>query len=136
MNLFKQLNKKKRNKDQDFNMRYATMCRRCNRYGLLEYDYDKIKNLPINQTKKKPNSIGRLTYAKSKIGICLEVKSVAQSNKIYFLATALTYLRQKKLNVSGSNTKKMIRCPVILEVLILQEQQKDFVKLGIMLQVR
>ena len=89
-----------------------TMCRRCNRNALLEYEYEftcyvcefnviKTKNqLTKVQRKKNINFKGRCTYATPKIiGICMEVNSLVQTNDIDVLAAVLTYLKKKRLNI-------------------------------------
>ena len=66
MGLFKLFIKRKRKTDEDYIMRYATMCGRCNRNGLREYEYEltcfmcgldvekkQKKQLTKNQNKKE-----------------------------------------------------------------------------------
>ena len=59
------------------------------------------------QRKKIVDFKGRLSYATPKIiAICLEIRSIVQTNDIDLLATVLIYLKQKKLNVIDEILKK------------------------------
>ena len=101
-----------------------TMCRRCNRNALLEYEYEftcyvcefnviKTKNqLTKVQRKKNINFKGRLTYATPEIiGICMEVNSLVQTNDIVVLAAVLIYLKKKRLNIIEEILKKFDDMP-------------------------
>ena len=92
-------------------LRYATLCGRCNRNALLEYQYEfvcyvcefnvKRKNeLSKFQRKKSTSFKGRITYATPNIiGICMEVNLLTQTITLDVIGTFLAYLNQKKLNV-------------------------------------
>ena len=100
-----------------------TLCRRCNRNTLLEYEYEftclvcefnviKQKKQLTKFQRKNTNFKGRLTYATPKIiAICIEISSLVQSNYIDVLAAALTYLKQKKLNIIDEILKKFDDMP-------------------------
>ena len=89
------------------------MCGRCNRNLVLEYDLEFIciscnfvrektkRQLTKLQRKQQSSFINRLTYAKPKIiSICMEVENILPNeSNLDLLATALTYLKQRKLNV-------------------------------------
>ena len=90
------------------------MCGRCNRNLLLEYATEFVClacNIVIEKTKqqltklqRKQNACftNRLTYATPKIiSICMEVETLLpnEPNNFGLIATVLTILKQKKLNV-------------------------------------
>ena len=92
------------------------MCRRCGRNLLLEYATEFVClacNIVIEKTKqqltklqRKQNACftNRLTYATPKlISICMEVETLLpnEPNNFDLIATALTILKQKKLNVTN-----------------------------------
>ena len=114
--------KKNEKTDEEFIMRYAIMCRRCNRNALLEYEYEftcyvyeinvvKTQKVQLSKIQRKKNTIfkGKLTYSIPKIiGICMEINILVQTNNIVFLAAVLTYLKLKKINVIKEIQKSLI----------------------------
>ena len=99
--------------EENYILNHASMCGRCNRNLVLEYATEficlscnfvreKTKNqLTKLQRKQQSSFINRLTYAKPKIiSICMEVENILPNeSNLDLLATALTYLKQRKLNV-------------------------------------
>ena len=99
--------------EENYILHHASMCGRCNRNLLLEYAFE-FRCLACNfvsektkqqltklQRKQQTNFSNRLTYANPKIiSICMEVENILPNEyNLDLLATALTYLKQKKLNV-------------------------------------
>ena len=97
---------------------------RCNRNLLLDYGVefvclgckiviDKTKQqLTKLQRKQQTNFSNRLTYAKPKIiSICMEVSTIIKTDDYDLLATALTYLKQKKQNITPTLLEKFNEIP-------------------------
>ena len=100
--------------EENYILNHASMCRRCGRNLLLENATEFVClacNIVIDKTKQQltklqrkqnTNFTNRLTYATPKIiSICMEVETLLpnEPNNFDLIATALTYLKQKKLNV-------------------------------------
>ena len=99
--------------EENYILNHASMCGRCNRNLLLEYATEFVclacnfvsektkQQLTKLQRKQNACFTNRLTYANPKIiSICMEVENILPNEyNLDLLATALTYLKQKKLNV-------------------------------------
>ena len=136
--------------EEEFIKKYSSMCKRCNRNFLLEYEYEfvcyicgfnieKTKNqLTKIQKKKNTNFLNRLTYAKPKIiAICMEVNLLI--NKITFpnnineydiLGAILTYLKQKKLKIIDSILENFDYMPDDFETNGIDRNSKGIWKAG------
>ena len=124
-------------------MNHASLCKKCNRNFLLEYEYEftcyicgfiieKTKNqLTKEQRKKKTNFLGRLNYAKPKIiSICMDVDSITKSLDYDLLAAALTFIKQKKLNIIDSILEKFYDIPEEFETNDLVRKSEGIQKAG------
>ena len=120
------------------------MCRRCGRNLLLEYATEFVClacNIVIEKTKQQLTKLqrkhnacftNRLTYATPKIiSICMEVESIIPSTTDFdLLATALTYLKQKKLNVLGRILQNFDEMPEDFETNYFSRTSKLIQKAG------
>ena len=133
--------------EENFILRNASMCMKCGRNLLLEYAtefrclacnivIDKTKQqLTKLQRKQNPCFTNRLLYATPKIiSICMEIETLLpnEPNNFDLMATALTILKQKKLNVMNHILKNFSEMDGDYKANPFSRVQNEFKKLETM----